>query len=99
MRSTKAFDGRLVDCPVQLGVTKQDETCDESQTNCHSKNERDGLRRQPVPRRDNVPTLVGARWPYFINTACLLGLMREGPRVAAGKLDPNEIVGLGLPSR
>ncbi len=65
--------GRPVDrFSVQMRVAKQDETYDESHADRHSKNERDGFRRQPVPRGDNGSTLIGARRPDFVGTACLL---------------------------
>ena len=58
-----------------------------------SKKERDGLRRQPVPRRDNVPTLVGARRSDFVGMDCLLGRMREEPRVAVGQIGAEQPLG------
>lgn len=65
--------GRPVDrFSVQMRVAKQDETYDESHADRHSKNERDGFRRQPVPRGDNGSTLIGAGRPDFVGTACLL---------------------------
>ncbi|WP_354172941.1 MULTISPECIES: hypothetical protein [unclassified Bradyrhizobium] len=57
--------------PLQLSIANQDETRDESQADCHSKNERDGFRGQPLPRGDNGSTLVGARRSDFLGTAYL----------------------------
>jgi hypothetical protein len=58
--------------PSQPSIAKQDETCDESQADCQSNNERDEFRGQPLPRGDNGSTLVGARRSDFLVAAYLL---------------------------